>query len=253
VEYREELASMENPGFYHVPGYEHIEISVDGKIINTEDLICPLQKLWGGYPAVSIGRGQWMHVHRLLALTFVENPYPDLDLKMLEVNHIDGVKTNNALDNLEWVTWSGNILHAYQNGLRTDNRPVLVKDLRTEEIRRFYSLTNCAQEFKLDPSLLHVYLRPYNRGKISKDYYVFIYEGDDWPPLTKDDIGQYRNGTAKAVVATNLVTGEALFFSSMAKVAEFFYCKLHAVRKHLLSGTVEPFRGWNLRFVSLKT
>lgn len=51
-------------------------------------------------------------IHRLVAIHFIENP----EFKP-EVNHIDCIKTNNHIDNLEWVTRSENIQHGYDNGL----------------------------------------------------------------------------------------------------------------------------------------
>lgn len=56
-------------------------------------------------------------VHRLVAETFI----PGWDFG-LEVNHIDGVKTNNHETNLEWVTSSENRTHAYRLGLQPINR-----------------------------------------------------------------------------------------------------------------------------------
>ena len=53
-------------------------------------------------------------VHRLI----LENFYPVPDMDKLQVNHIDGDKTNNHLANLEWVTCEENIHHAIENGLR---------------------------------------------------------------------------------------------------------------------------------------
>lgn len=52
-------------------------------------------------------------VHRLEMITF----RPIDNYEILQVNHIDGVKTNNYIGNLEWVTQSQNIKHAYETGL----------------------------------------------------------------------------------------------------------------------------------------
>jgi hypothetical protein len=53
-------------------------------------------------------------VNRVVALRFLPNP-----LNLPVVNHIDGVKANNALLNLEWSTNSDNEKHAHQTGLKT--------------------------------------------------------------------------------------------------------------------------------------
>ena len=55
-------------------------------------------------------------IHRLLAEHFVHNPDPDT---LVQVNHIDGDKLNNKIENLEWVTAGDNQRHAYETGLKT--------------------------------------------------------------------------------------------------------------------------------------
>ncbi len=50
--------------------------------------------------------------HRLITQTWLSNPF-----KLTEVNHIDGVKTNNTLTNLEYITHKNNMIHATKNNL----------------------------------------------------------------------------------------------------------------------------------------
>lgn len=57
------------------------------------------------------GKMSALQVHRLVCLAFIPNP----DNKP-QVNHIDGDKTNNHLDNLEWCTNGENQIHAFANG-----------------------------------------------------------------------------------------------------------------------------------------
>lgn len=69
-----------------------------------------------GYEIVCLhknGVAYWFRLHRLIAKTFIPNP----DGKP-EINHIDGNKRNNSIDNLEWVTSSENKYHAFKHNLK---------------------------------------------------------------------------------------------------------------------------------------
>lgn len=69
-----------------------------------------------GYLQVGLrmhSKRKWIGVHRLVAIHFIENP----DNKP-QVNHIDGNKQNNTINNLEWVTAKENQNHARKLGLR---------------------------------------------------------------------------------------------------------------------------------------
>ena len=65
-----------------------------------------------GYPKVDLGRRKTRNVHRLIWEAF-NGPIPD----RLEVNHRNGDKNDNRLENLELVTRSENMTHAYATGL----------------------------------------------------------------------------------------------------------------------------------------
>lgn len=81
-----------------------------------------------------------MLVHRVVATAFVPNP-----LGLREVNHINGDKTDNRAENLEWVTSKANHTHAVSIGLQPQAIRVAHPD--TGEI--FHSITHAAKACRM--------------------------------------------------------------------------------------------------------
>lgn len=79
-------------------------------------------------------------IHRLVATAFIPNKE-----NLPEINHIDGNKRNNNVDNLEWCTKSHNIQHAFKNGLIDKNNMTFNRKLvmRSDGVI-FNSLTDAA-------------------------------------------------------------------------------------------------------------
>ena len=82
------------------------------------------------------GKHKNVMIHRMVAKAFIPNPNEERT-----VNHKDGNKKNNCVDNLEWCSYSDNLKHAYANGLNHWNpkkgrkqTPVVKMDLHTHEI-----------------------------------------------------------------------------------------------------------------------
>ena len=110
------------PGFYWngvhlwpIAGYSSYYISRSGQVYSArlgrllKDCNCD------GYRKVSLsanGHSRSIKVHRLVALAFLPNPQNKPD-----VNHKDGNKANNCLNNLEWCTEKENVRHAVRTGL----------------------------------------------------------------------------------------------------------------------------------------
>ena len=80
-----------------------------------EKIVTPRVSNWG-YVRVALVDGRkifYRSVHRLVAMAFVDGD------STLTVNHIDGNKQNNRYDNLEWVSLSENVRHAFRTGLKS--------------------------------------------------------------------------------------------------------------------------------------
>ena len=82
-----------------------------------------------GYLNVTLGRGNKNKVHRLVAQAFIPNP----DAKP-QINHRDGNKMNNHVDNLEWNTSTENNRHAVQIGLMKSGEDCLDAKLTNEQV-----------------------------------------------------------------------------------------------------------------------
>ena len=79
---------------------------------------------------------------------------PPLDGKIYEPNHIDGDKHNNHPKNLEWLTRSKNVQHAFNSGLATGGLKIDAINVDTKEVKRYVSLNSMSREWNIPRHIL---------------------------------------------------------------------------------------------------
>lgn len=146
--------------------FPNYQVSDRGRIRNIKtgkNLNPSLSKL-NGYLRVNLCRDDGCHtktVHGLVVAAFVGRT-PD----GLEINHLDGVKTNNRVDNFEFTTPSKNVLHAFELGLR---RPTNKKVRCVETGEEFESFKSAAEKMGLTRS--HISQAVSGRVSAAKGYH----------------------------------------------------------------------------------
>lgn len=116
-----------------------------------------------GYYVVALSKNsikKGYTIHRLIAITFIPNPE-----NKPQVNHINGIKSDNSINNLEWCTSSENSRHAHDTGLCVYTSRIEVYCSVTN--KRWESITECSLDTGIPKMTLSRYLSGKRKNKTS--------------------------------------------------------------------------------------
>lgn len=212
------------PGFYAIPGYSRYGISETGVVIRVVDG----SSLQGsrnpaGYVNIRITSDEKIRKvmtwgrHRLMCYVF---KHPGRSIDGLVVNHKDGIKGNDYLDNLEWMTYTENAEHAGYNQLTGKCVPVLVRDSLTGIVIEYPSAIKCARDLGLTKDA--VLWRIVSKGqKVFPDgrQYKRLHDEEDWFIPEREAKRTFPERNGKVVLVRELLTGKIKSFSKLKTLA----------------------------------
>ena len=142
-----------------IKGYEVYQVSNMGNV-RREGRLLKGRPTKNGYLVVALcvnSKYKNHYVHRLVASAF-------LNKVGRVVNHLDGVKTNNNISNLEWTTYSKNTIHAYSNDL-------IYKDFKPESGYKGVRLSGNRYMARISRNNKSIYIGMYETAEKAHEAY----------------------------------------------------------------------------------
>jgi hypothetical protein len=141
-----------------IPEAYNYLISNKGRIKNDKGRIVKGRLEKNGYITVYIGKNiSRKTMHTLVAKLFI----PNFENKPI-VNHKNGIKTMNDINNLEWSSYSENSQHAFDTNLNAHGIKVKVTDMNTKEEKIYPTKVRACQDIKVEIKTFNRYLK-YNK------------------------------------------------------------------------------------------
>lgn len=250
------LLRVKRDPYVYLPGYL---VSNKGRVWSTRGKRNKFLKVSisaQGYKQVQISinnKNVTLNLHRILGCLFV--PLKDntvgFDLSKLQINHVDGVKTNIPLENLEWVTQLENNVHAVKEGL-TFKRAVKGRVIYGKYKGYEFSLNSGAEGERL--GFTKASISCCCTGKLKS------HKGVVWVFADQADLEQLPNGLPGNIketlpdkvrpvfLATNLISKETITMVGERGLEEFGFERSSVYK--VLKGNKKTYKGYTFERIA---
>lgn len=231
------VESKEFPGYFIIPDITDYVINKSGDVlkIRTKQIMTPNISPYN-YAIVGLtvnGDSKGYRLHRIIAIVFVGRPsrHVNKSFDELHVNHIDGNKRNNNINNLEWCTNEENVKHAWIHNLTNCEKPVLVRNIITNEVTELRSAREFCRQYGVSENYISELLLSKQSGKVTVNWCVFKYKDDKpWPEVPFVNQIEDSLNRISYWCASNQDTGKVVVSENLRELAiamDMSFCKLN--------------------------
>ncbi len=250
--FRKPIAIPSNPNFYLIPNHPNYAINSDGRVINLirNFELKPFKHQVnddprGTYRKYTLGKVT-EYRHRLLAIVFKEyHQHPS----ELHVNHIDGIKGNDDLDNIEWVTREENMEHARETGLINVTalpKPITAMNYISGRIIEFPSIEAASVETNIPRSTVGGRLAKPNTNKYP-DGWRFKLVHEHWGVLNDRFCVA---GNEVPVQSLNLRNGEITQYPTLTDASKLTGCNRNTIHSQCVMRVCQANNGFVFRYLT---
>lgn len=238
---KEIIENLENEHWVENNGYK---ISDKGRIIGKKGKLLKFHTNWCGYLMTNVIFEDGFHarsVHRAVAYAFIPNDDP---INKIEVNHIDGNKENNKVDNLEWVTKKENQEHEAKVLKQRNGEKNYLSYFTDEQVIEIYNLCkNTDMKHKDIAEMYHT-----TTGTITK-----ITRGLNWKHLGLEPILVIRGSRSRGKKVTWI--NENKTYTSMSKCSDDLRNTYNIIVnperiKDICEGKLDEWKGQQFKWAS---
>lgn len=201
------LGQSDYNGYAFIPMYSRYMINEEGFLFDLKRNKFVKGVFKKGYYAFVImsdsGKRCNLFRHRAIGLVYLDYPY---NVDSMQINHINGVKGDDEISNLEWCTASENVRHSIYTGLAKKTKSVKARHVFTGSEREFESLDRTCKVLGLNEKIVSRALGQKN-GEYNTGSYILSYKIEEH---------QFLGATGHCpVLVRNMLTGEVTEYDSI--------------------------------------